>query len=90
MSGLAPTAVYILCLLTSATCAALLYRAYRANRTKLLLYTSIGFGFLSVNNLFLVLDMVFLPNVFLWPLRVAFNLAAVGVLLYGFIFEVDA
>lgn len=90
MSDWAPTAVYVLCLVTSAICAALLLRAYRANRTKLLLYTALGFGLLSVNNLFLVGDMVVFANINLWPYRVAANVAAIGVLVYGFMFEVES
>lgn len=93
MTDWAPAAVYGLCLITSVICAALLLRAYRASRTKLLLYTALGFGFLALNNLFLVGDMVVFPNVpsiNLWPFRQASSLAAVGVLLYGFIFEVES
>jgi hypothetical protein len=90
MTAWAPAAVYSLCLATSALCAALLFRAWRANRTKLLLYTAIGFGFLALNNFFLVADMVLFPDVYLWPWRLAANLAAVAVLVYGFTFEVES
>lgn len=90
MTAWLPTAVYSLCLATSAICATLLLRAYRASRTKLLLYTALGFGLLAVNNLFLVADMVVLPDVDLWPYRQAASLAAVAVLLYGFTFEVES
>jgi predicted Kef-type K+ transport protein len=90
MIGWMPTAVYSLCLATSVVCAALLLRAYRASRSKLLLYTALGFGFLAVNNLFLVADLVLLPNVDLWAWRQAASLAAVAVLLYGFTFEVES
>jgi hypothetical protein len=90
MTGWAPTAVYGLCLATSAICAILLLRAYRASRTKLLLYTALGFGFLALNNLFLVADLVVFPTADLWPWRQAASLAAVAVLLYGFTFEVES
>jgi hypothetical protein len=90
MSDWAPTAVYGLCLVTSVTCAALLLRSYRANRSKLLLYTALGFGFLALNNLFLLGDMVVFPTVNLWPWRQAASIAAVAVLLYGFTFEVES
>lgn len=90
MTGWAPTAVYLLCLATSAVCAALLFRAWRANRTKLLLYTAIGFGLLALNNFFLVADLVIFPDVDFWPWRVAANVAAVAVLAYGFTFEVES
>jgi len=86
----APTAVYGLCLVTSMVCAALLLRSYLANRSRLLLYTALGFGFLAVNNLFLVADLLVFPDVDLWPYRQAASFAAVAVLLYGFIFEVES
>jgi hypothetical protein len=90
MTDWAPTAVYFLCLATSTLCAALLLRSYRASRSKLLLYTAAGFGFIALNNLFLVGDMVVFPNVNLWPWRQASSIAAVTVLLYGFIHEVES
>lgn len=90
MMDWAPTAVYSLCLATSLVCAALLLRAYLASRSRLLLYTALGFGFLAVNNLFLVADLLVFPNVDLWAYRQAASLAAVAVLLYGFIFEVES
>lgn len=90
MTDWAPTAVFGLCLITSALCAALLLRSYLASRSKLLLYAALGFGFLALNNLFLVGDMVVFPNVDLWPFRQAASVAAVAVLLYGFTFEVES
>ncbi|WP_374472322.1 DUF5985 family protein [Phenylobacterium sp.] len=90
MTDWGPLAVYGLCLVTSVTCAALLLRAYRASRGKLLLYTALGFAFLALNNLFLLGDMVVFPSVNLWPWRQAASIAAVAVLLYGFIFEVES
>ena len=90
MTAWIPTAVYGLCLLTSIICAALLFRAYQASRTKLLLFSALGFGFLALNNFFLVADLVVFPTLDLWPFRQAAALAAVGVLLYGFIFEVES
>lgn len=90
MKDWAPIAVYGLCLLASAACAFLLVRAYLANRSKLLLYTALGFAFLAANNLFLVGDLVVFPDLDLWPYRQAALLAAVAVLLYGFIFEVES
>ncbi|MES2724628.1 MAG: DUF5985 family protein [Pseudomonadota bacterium] len=89
MSDWVPTGVYSLCLLTSMICAGLLLKSYRASRSKLLLYTSLGFGFLAANNLFLVADLVVFPSVNLWFYRQAASVAAVAVLLYGFTQEVE-
>lgn len=84
-----PTAVYLLCLATSVVCALLLTRAWLRSRSKLLLWTALSFGFLSLNNLFLVGDMIVLPNVDLWWARQLSGIAALGVLLYGFIWEAE-
>lgn len=85
-----PAAVYLLCLAASATCAGLLARAYLNSRSRLLLWTAISFGFLALNNLLLVADLVvFVTQVNLLPYRQASAAAAIAVLLYGFIWEVD-
>lgn len=89
MNLMGPTAVYLLCLATSLVCAALLVRAWRRARAKLLLWTALSFGLLAVNNLLLVADMVMLPTVDLWWARQLSGLAALGVLLYGFIWEAE-
>lgn len=90
MSGLAPTVVYVLCMLASMTCAGLLARAWRRSRSRLLLWTAISFGFLALNNLLLVADLViFITQVNLLPYRQAAAGAAIVSLLYGFIWEVD-
>ena len=77
------------CLLASALCAFLLLRAWRQSRSRLLLWTATSFVFLAINNLFLVADMVVLPGVDLWYWRQAASLAAIAVLVYGFIWEAE-
>ena len=89
MTELGGALVYSLCLLASALCAGLLLRSWRQSRSRLLLWTATAFVFLALNNLFLVLDMVVFPSVFLWPWRQASSLLAVGVLVYGFIWEAE-
>lgn len=90
MSGHAPAVVYLLCLLASAVCAGLLTRAYLKARSRLLLWVAISFGFLALNNLLLVADLVvFITQVNLLPYRQAAAAIAIGVLLYAFIWEVD-
>jgi hypothetical protein len=89
MNLMGPTAVYLLCLATSLVCAWLLARAWRRARSKLLLWTALSFGLLALNNLFLVGDMVVLPDLDLWWARQLSGLAALGVLLYGFIWEAE-
>jgi hypothetical protein len=83
------TTVYALCLVTSAVCGWLLVRSFLRNRTRLLLWSAACFVLLAVNNLLVVIDLVFLPAVDLSPFRVIASLAASSTLLFGFVWEVD-
>lgn len=89
MTEFYPTVVYVLCFLTSVACAWMLGRSYRRNGTRLLLWSSICFVFLALNNLALVLDLVIWPtNVDLRLPRLLLALAAVISLVWGFVWEV--
>jgi len=81
--------LYVLCLLTSAVCAGLLWRGHRRTRAPLLAWSAACFALLAVNNLFVVLDMLVLTGVDLTLWRQGSSLAAIAVLLYGFIWEVE-
>jgi hypothetical protein len=82
--------IYVLCMLASAACAWLLMRSYVRNWTRLLLWSSICFIFLALNNLLLVIDLVVLPTtVDLSIPRQLTALLAVTILLAGFIWELD-
>ena len=89
MFGILPGLVYLLCFLTSAACAGLLVRQYGVSRSPILLWSAACFVFLALANLFVVLDILVLPNVDLRAARLWVTLLAVGVLLFGFIWEVD-
>jgi len=89
MTEIFPTIVYLLCLLTSAACAWLLGRSYSRNGTRLLLWSSVCFGFLALNNLALVLDLVIFPTSDLRLARLLLALAAVGSLIWGFAWEME-
>ena len=80
-------AVYILCAMTSAACAMLLFRAFCRNRTRLLLWSSLCFVGLSINNALLFADKVILPTVDLSIWRMLSALLALCVLLYGLIWD---
>lgn len=86
---LVQSAVYVLCSLTSFVAMLLVYRSYAQNRTRLLLWTALAFVALAVNNLVLFVDIVILPDVSLLVLRHLVSLIAVGLLLYGFVWEID-
>lgn len=84
-----PTAVYALCFLTSSACAYLLARNYRRTGARLLMWSALCFGFLALNNLVVFIDMLVLPDANLAVLRLAFSLAAVAVLLFGFVWDME-
>lgn len=83
------TILYLLCLATSVVCAWLLVRSYARNRTGILLWSALCFALLALNNFLMVLDLVFLPDIDLGLVRACCSLAAVGTLLYGFVWELD-
>jgi hypothetical protein len=89
MPALVPTLVYLLCFLTSVICALLLGRSYAKTRTRMLLWSAICFGFLALVNLFVVFDLLIFPAVDLRPVRLWLSLAAVAILLFGFIWDQD-
>jgi len=87
--AIGPATIYVLCMAASAVCAVLLAQAYARTRSRLLLWTALSFALLTLNNLFLVLDMLVFQKVDLWPLRAITFHAALLVLLYGFVWEAD-
>lgn len=82
--------IYGLCALTSITCFVLLFRSWRASGARLLFWSALCFGALSVNNVLLVVDRVILPvEVDLGYARLVAALVAVLLLLFGLIWEED-
>ena len=80
-------AVYLLCMLTSAFCAALLLREYRRTAARLLLWSSLSFLGWALNNALVFADMVVFPGVDLSLTRALVALVAVCLLLYGLIWD---
>ena len=89
MSTLFPTLVYTLCFATSTLCAYLLGRSFRRTRSRLLFWSALCFGLLAIVNFIVVLDMLVYRDVDLRPVRLWVSLAAVAVLLFGFIWDED-
>jgi hypothetical protein len=89
VAELFPTVVYLLCFIASAACAWLLFRGYTRAGTKLLLWSALCFLLLAGNNLVVVIDMLILPDADLRMARTMLSLAAVGVLLFGFIWDLE-
>jgi len=89
MQNVFATVVYLLCFTTSSACAYLLARSYARTRARLLLWSSLCFVFLALNNLLLVVDLLLLPQIDMQLERLLLSLAGVGVLLFGFIWDLE-
>jgi hypothetical protein len=81
--------IYTLCALTSITCLVLLWRSWRRSGARLLFWSALCFGALSVNNVLLVLDNLVFVEVDLVMARLAAALVAVMLLLFGLVWEED-
>jgi hypothetical protein len=79
--------VYLLCAAAAFGCAVLLLRAYRKVGARLLLWSAICFGCLTVNNLLTTVDIVVLTDVDLFLVRNASGLVGILALLYGLVME---
>ena len=89
MTEIFPTLVYLLSFLASLVCAILLGRSYVRTRTQLLFWSALCFALLAVVNLVVIIDMLILPDLNLRPARLWLTLAAVSVLLFGFLWAQD-
>jgi hypothetical protein len=84
---MAPALIYLLCTATALLSAVLLFRGYRHSGFRLLLWSSLCFGALTLDNLFLFLDRVIFPSLDLLTWRRPLALVGVALLLYGMIWE---
>jgi len=85
-------AIYILCAVTSIVCAVLLLRAYLQTKARLLLWSSLCFAALMLNNLMLFIDKVIFPETDMPNLLIARSVTAlVGLLLlmFGLIWDAE-
>jgi len=82
-----PELVYVLCALTSMLCAGLLLRSYASNKSKLLLWSTLCFVGLAINNILLFVDLVLVPDVDLLFVRTGSALVAFALLTVGLIWE---
>ncbi len=82
--------VYGLCAITCAVCAALLARGYLKSRARLLLWSTLCFAGLTVNNILLVIDRVlFTEEVDLYDIRLVTAAMSAALLVYGLIWDVE-
>ncbi len=82
-------AIFIACALTSVLCAGLLIRGYLVSRSRLLLWSSLGFVGLALNNVVLVVDRLLVPEVSLALFRTIPAALGVAILLFGCIWDAD-
>lgn len=54
--------VFVLCALTSIICSIALAKGYRRSKNMLLFWSALCFGFLAANNVFLIIDLILLPE----------------------------
>lgn len=80
-------AIYSLSAATSLAAAFLLWRQYRMTRTRLLLWSGIGFAGLAINNVLVLLDLGVLPDISLALPRAIVGAASMLVLVYGLVRE---
>ena len=87
--------VYILCALTSLACAVMLWRGFAQTRARFLMWSSLCFAGLGVNNVLLFVDKVVLPDVSgFWGVsfpvwRSAAALLGLALLIYGLIWDAE-
>lgn len=89
MVGSVTVAIYVLCFATSLTCTYLLLRAFSDSGAKLLFWSGLCFAFLAINSLAVVLDIVVFPTMDFQLVRHLASLGAVGVLLFGFVWDIE-
>jgi drug/metabolite transporter (DMT)-like permease len=82
-------AVYLLCAVTSLACAGLLLRGYVRSRVRLLLWSSLCFVGLALNNVLLVVDFIILPERDLSLLRNLPALVGLALLVFGLVWEAE-
>ena len=81
--------LYSAAIFTSSLCTLLLFRGYRRRRFRLLMWSSVCFAGLTINNVALFLDLVVFPEMDLRAIRVISALVGMLLLLYAFVWETD-
>jgi hypothetical protein len=81
--------IYSLCALTCLVATALLFRGYAHTRFRLLFWSGLCFVTLTLSNVLNVADRLLPPDINLIPARLTTALVAVGLILFGLIWERD-
>lgn len=81
--------IYLLCALTSIACAVLLWRGWRRSRARLLLWSTLCFAGLALNNVLLIVDTRVLPEADLALVRLLPALLGAAALIYGLVWDAE-
>lgn len=81
--------VYLLCGLTSASCALLLLREYRRSRSRLLLWMSLAFIGFTCSSILVFIDVIVVPHRSLGAARAVTAWASSGLLVFGLVWDAD-
>ncbi len=81
--------IYMVCAVTAALCAYLLLRSHARSGYKLLLWSGLCFGGLTINNILLVVDKLVFEQIDLLPWRSAVALLSMCILLYGLVWDAE-
>ena len=79
--------VYVLCALTSVSCTVLLWLSYRKSGMPLLYWSALCFVGLAMNNIFLLGDLVFAPQIDFAIPRNLSGVVALSLFLYGALYS---
>lgn len=79
--------IYLLCALTSVICAALLIRSWIRSHARLLLWSSLCFVGLAVNNVLLFVDLVIFRDLDLASVRSIEALLSISILAIAMVWE---
>jgi hypothetical protein len=82
-------AVYVIGILVTGLCAALLLNAYARVRQKLLLWSGLCFVGLTISNVLLFVDLAVWTDVNLYTWRLSTAAISMALLLYGLVWESD-
>ena len=83
-------AIYLLCAATGLAAAWMLLRQYQRRRTRLLLWSCVGFAALAINNVLVYVDLGLFPNdIDLSVLRSVVSAGGMIALVYGLILGVN-
>ncbi len=79
--------VYVLCAVTCLGCTLMLGRGYARSRHRLLLWSTLCFAGLFLNNILTIIDLVIVPDLDLHGVRAAVSFGSVAIQAFGLIWE---